>query len=179
MAGVSPFDYISKPQLQQQVKSLVSEACVSGVRIQQLRTLHRSMMKHQKNQHDLFNIPVDPIAFNIPDYDKVITEPMDLGLVKTRLEEVRPFRSFSHSGPTAAVVYFGLVHSRGIFVYRDTTLPPRAMPTMCGWCSLTLSGLTLSATGSTQPPPPCPSSSRRRYRSSSVLQCCNRVVCRC
>ena len=87
LARVSPFDYVTKEHLQMHVRALVAEASNSGVRVQQLRTLHASLMKHQKNPHELFNIPVDPVALLIPDYDKVVRQPMDLGLIKRRLED--------------------------------------------------------------------------------------------
>ena len=80
------------------VRALVAEASNSGVRVQQLRSLHASLMKHQKNPHELFNIPVDPVALLIPDYEKVIKEPMDLGLIKRRLEE--GYYSSGWSSPT-------------------------------------------------------------------------------
>ena len=35
----------------------------------------------------VFNVPVDPVKLKIPDYFKTITEPMDLGTIKTRLEQ--------------------------------------------------------------------------------------------
>ncbi|KAF5191962.1 Transcription factor gte12, partial [Thalictrum thalictroides] len=34
-----------------------------------------------------FRNPVDPIAMNIPDYFKIISEPMDLGTIKSKLEK--------------------------------------------------------------------------------------------
>ena len=33
-----------------------------------------------------FNEPVDPVKLNIPDYDTIITNPMDLGTVRSRIE---------------------------------------------------------------------------------------------
>ncbi|KAE9602931.1 hypothetical protein Lal_00049956 [Lupinus albus] len=35
----------------------------------------------------VFNKPVDPIALNIPDYFTIISQPMDLGTIKTKLEK--------------------------------------------------------------------------------------------
>merc|ERR1719163_1619519 len=32
-----------------------------------------------------FNTPVDPVTLNIPNYNKVVTKPMDLGTAKSRL----------------------------------------------------------------------------------------------
>lgn len=41
----SPFDYVSKQQLEMHIRALVAEASNSGVRVQQLRTLLRQLMK--------------------------------------------------------------------------------------------------------------------------------------
>jgi hypothetical protein len=35
----------------------------------------------------VFNEPVDPIKLNIPDYFKIITKPMDLGTIRSRLDK--------------------------------------------------------------------------------------------
>lgn len=51
--------------------------------MKQCETLLNRLMK-QKNA-PIFNSPVDIIAYNIPDYFKVIKRPMDFGTVKTKL----------------------------------------------------------------------------------------------
>ncbi|KAK4802068.1 hypothetical protein SAY86_000271 [Trapa natans] len=52
---------------------------------QQCSTLLKKLMNHQCGWP--FNQPVDPVALNIPDYFSVISEPMDLGTVKSKLEK--------------------------------------------------------------------------------------------
>ncbi|KAK4742728.1 hypothetical protein SAY87_000729 [Trapa incisa] len=51
---------------------------------QQCSTLLKKLMNHQCGWP--FNQPVDPVALNIPDYFSVVSEPMDLGTVKSKLE---------------------------------------------------------------------------------------------
>ncbi|KAK9088172.1 hypothetical protein Scep_027254 [Stephania cephalantha] len=55
----------------------------SGV-MQQCGALLRKLMNHQFGF--LFNQPVKPSALQIPDYFDIISEPMDLGSVKKKLE---------------------------------------------------------------------------------------------
>jgi Bromodomain len=45
------------------------------------------MLFHPKNINQVFNMPVDPIALNLPDYFHKIKYPMDLGTVKSRLQK--------------------------------------------------------------------------------------------
>lgn len=47
--------------------------------------LLKEIMKHPSAVW--FLSPVDPIRLNIPDYNKIITKPMDFGTVKTKLEQ--------------------------------------------------------------------------------------------
>ncbi|KAI3884899.1 hypothetical protein MKW92_003694 [Papaver armeniacum] len=47
----------------------------------------RKLMTHPGSW--IFNTPVDPIELNIPDYFSIITEPMDLGTVKHKLQAKR------------------------------------------------------------------------------------------
>ncbi|XP_061348090.1 transcription factor GTE11-like, partial [Gastrolobium bilobum] len=43
---------------------------------------------HKEKRHGwAFNKPVDPVALNIPDYFTVISHPMDLGTIKSKLEK--------------------------------------------------------------------------------------------
>jgi len=54
-----------------------------------MRQLVARLMAHPThNRRGLFNRPVDPVALGIPDYHIIITKPMDLGTVKTRLFSV-------------------------------------------------------------------------------------------
>lgn len=48
-------------------------------------TLLRKLMSNPWSS--IFNKPVDPVALNIPDYFSVITNPMDLGTVKSKLDK--------------------------------------------------------------------------------------------
>ncbi|KAK6123943.1 hypothetical protein DH2020_042288 [Rehmannia glutinosa] len=43
----------------------------------------KELMNHQAGW--IFNEPVDPVKWNIPDYFSIITEPMDLGTIKRKL----------------------------------------------------------------------------------------------
>lgn len=51
-----------------------------------LRPIVQKLMAHPRN-NDIFNTPVDPIALNLHDYEQRVRVPMDLGTVKSRLEE--------------------------------------------------------------------------------------------
>ncbi|KAF9620866.1 hypothetical protein IFM89_015107 [Coptis chinensis] len=44
----------------------------------------KKLMSHKKGW--AFNTPVDPVAYGIPDYFTIITKPMDLGTIKSKLE---------------------------------------------------------------------------------------------
>lgn len=50
-------------------------------------SLLKQLMKHKRAY--AFNQPVDPVAFNIPDYFDVIKRPMDLGTVNEKLNQDR------------------------------------------------------------------------------------------
>ncbi|KAK9088176.1 hypothetical protein Scep_027258 [Stephania cephalantha] len=52
--------------------------------MQQCGSLLRKLMNHQYGF--VFNQPVDPVALQIPDYFDIISEPMDLGTIKKKLE---------------------------------------------------------------------------------------------
>ncbi|KAK9086059.1 hypothetical protein Sjap_026470 [Stephania japonica] len=56
-----------------------------GTRVmQQCGSLLRKLMNHQYGF--VFNKPVDPVVLQIPDYFDIISEPMDLGTIKKKLE---------------------------------------------------------------------------------------------
>jgi len=44
----------------------------------------KPLMNHQNGW--VFNVPVDPVELNLPDYFDIIKRPMDLGTVQRRLE---------------------------------------------------------------------------------------------
>ncbi|CAM9233171.1 unnamed protein product, partial [Phaeothamnion confervicola] len=54
-----------------------------------LRALLNRLMKSTANRNDTFNTPVDHVALNLPTYREVVTEPMDLGTIKGRLQELQ------------------------------------------------------------------------------------------
>lgn len=56
---------------------------------QQCSSILKTLMTHPAGW--VFNEPVDPVALNIPDYFSIISEPMDLGTIKTKLEEYMYF----------------------------------------------------------------------------------------
>lgn len=51
----------------------------------QCSTILKKLMSHEAGW--VFNTPVDPVALNIPDYFSIISAPMDLGTVKSKLEK--------------------------------------------------------------------------------------------
>ncbi|CAA3020705.1 transcription factor GTE12-like [Olea europaea subsp. europaea] len=56
---------------------------------EQYSKILRSLMGHPHGF--AFNQPIDPVKLKIPDYSSIITEPMDLGKIKCKLEENRYF----------------------------------------------------------------------------------------
>jgi len=44
----------------------------------------RRLMEHKANK-GIFNVPVDPVALEIPEYPRIIRNPMDLGTIRKRL----------------------------------------------------------------------------------------------
>ncbi|KAF3449831.1 hypothetical protein FNV43_RR05910 [Rhamnella rubrinervis] len=51
----------------------------------QCSTILKKLMSHESAW--VFNTPVDPVALNIPDYFSIITSPMDLGTIKSKLDK--------------------------------------------------------------------------------------------
>ncbi|GMN43415.1 hypothetical protein TIFTF001_012624 [Ficus carica] len=51
----------------------------------QCSTILKKLMSHEAGW--VFNTPVNPVALNIPDYFSIISAPMDLGTVKSKLEK--------------------------------------------------------------------------------------------
>ncbi|KAA8519580.1 hypothetical protein F0562_013796 [Nyssa sinensis] len=52
---------------------------------QQCSSILKKLITHPAGW--VFNKPVDPVQLNIPDYFSIISEPMDLGTIKTKLED--------------------------------------------------------------------------------------------
>ena len=51
-----------------------------------LAPLLRKLMESKHNR-GVFNEPVDPVALNIPEYPSIVTEPMDLGTIRQKLDD--------------------------------------------------------------------------------------------
>jgi len=80
----NPF-YISSPAfIANHIKSLRLEAELFPMR----QLIARIMSHLTHNRKGLFNSPVDTVALNLPDYNRIIKKPMDLGTVKARLHAV-------------------------------------------------------------------------------------------
>ncbi|XP_077219981.1 transcription factor GTE12-like isoform X2 [Tasmannia lanceolata] len=57
---------------------------MDGVRMRQCAVILKKLMTHRDGW--VFNHPVDPVQLKIPDYFSIISEPMDLGTIKCKLE---------------------------------------------------------------------------------------------
>ncbi|KAF3793375.1 Transcription factor [Nymphaea thermarum] len=106
---------------------------VDGDMMKQCASLLKKLMSHQFGW--VFNHPVDPVKLNIPDYFTIITKPMDLGTVKSKLESklylvVQDFASdvrltFSNAmqyNPPGNDVHLMAKSLNGIFNKKWTTL---------------------------------------------------------
>ncbi|KAH9109238.1 hypothetical protein LEN26_001466 [Aphanomyces euteiches] len=84
---ISYLDSMTEAQLDEHIKSLRFNFCghISLVELKnRLMPLLTSLMETENGW--VFNSPVDPVQWNIPDYLEVIKCPMDLGTIKKRLE---------------------------------------------------------------------------------------------
>ena len=52
----------------------------------------KKLMEHEYGW--IFNQPVDPVELKLPDYYETITQPMDLGTVKKKLENGQADKAF-------------------------------------------------------------------------------------
>lgn len=75
---LSPLDAASADEIRQHVRDVRRE-----VFSRPLLALITRLMFHKSN-HGLFNVRVDPVAWNIPHYLEVVKRPMDLSLVKSK-----------------------------------------------------------------------------------------------
>uniref|UniRef100_K3WEQ4 histone acetyltransferase n=1 Tax=Globisporangium ultimum (strain ATCC 200006 / CBS 805.95 / DAOM BR144) TaxID=431595 RepID=K3WEQ4_GLOUD len=75
---LSPLDIASLEQIRQHVRDVRRE-----VFLRPLIAIITRLMFHKYN-HGLFNVRVDPVAWNIPQYFEVVKHPMDLALVKNK-----------------------------------------------------------------------------------------------
>ncbi|KAG2530392.1 hypothetical protein JM16_001606 [Phytophthora kernoviae] len=84
---MSVLNELSNEDLASHVDSLITyyNATVSPANLKKkLEVILKGMMEHKFGW--VFNTPVDPVAFNIPNYFKIVRKPMDLGTVKKKLE---------------------------------------------------------------------------------------------
>lgn len=76
-----PNSLYNRPLHDAHVRSLRLEAELAP-----MRTILSKLMNHAKyNRRGIFNSPVDPIALGLPDYERIVTKPMDLGTIKAKL----------------------------------------------------------------------------------------------
>lgn len=75
---LSPLDIASAEQVRQHLRDVRRE-----VFLRPLVAIITRLMFHKYN-HGLFNVRVDPVAWNIPHYLEVVKHPMDLSLVKNK-----------------------------------------------------------------------------------------------
>lgn len=75
---LSPLDVASADQIRQHLKDVRREMF-----LRPLLAIITRLMFHKYN-HGLFNVRVDPVAWNIPHYFEVVKQPMDLALVKNK-----------------------------------------------------------------------------------------------
>ncbi|OQR96654.1 histone acetyltransferase, partial [Thraustotheca clavata] len=81
---VRPFQKMNRSQIALHVKTLKCDSRIR--RFRKFMVILTKLMEHPRNCNGVFNIPVDPIAMNLPTYNDVICEPMDLGTIKKRLD---------------------------------------------------------------------------------------------
>jgi Histone acetylation protein/Bromodomain len=84
--NIPPFpDPLQNPRLlRNHVAAVRLEADLYPLRL----ILSRLMFHPTHNRKGIFNHPVDPVALGLPDYDRIIKRPMDLGTVKRRLHAI-------------------------------------------------------------------------------------------
>jgi len=89
------------PSLPFSMDRLRVEAHIDSLRVERIqinvRTLLRRLVEHKHNK-GVFNEPVDPVALRIPDYPRIVKNPMDLGTIRKRLDggyykELEQFKS--------------------------------------------------------------------------------------
>lgn len=81
------------PSLPLSMTKQAVEEHLDSLKVEQMQQilfpLLRKLMENTKLNGGIFNEPVDAIALNIPEYNKVITKPMDFGTVRRRLDDGR------------------------------------------------------------------------------------------
>eukprot|EP00924_Labyrinthula_sp_SR-Ha-C_P013817 snap_masked-scaffold_5-processed-gene-14.22-mRNA-1 protein AED:0.37 eAED:0.37 QI:0/-1/0/1/-1/1/1/0/1300 len=86
VSGTGP-NYFWSLSNRQFIKSHLRSLATDKLMVKLLPILRR-LIEHKHNK-GVFNEPVDVVKFNIPHYAKVISEPMDLGTIRNKLEERR------------------------------------------------------------------------------------------
>ena len=61
-----------------------AEACNGLLTLRQCTSLLKPLLK--LDAASAFLVPVDPVSLNLPDYPKIVKEPMDLGTIQKKLE---------------------------------------------------------------------------------------------
>lgn len=92
--GAKKYGYSKKLDNLQKGKKQIMDGC----KIRQCSRILNKLMTHPVGW--VFNQPVDPVKLNIPDYFSIISEPMDLGTIKSKLES----KSYSDTEEFAADV---------------------------------------------------------------------------
>lgn len=80
VAGGIKCGYMRKLDNRQKRKKQIMDGC----KIRQCSAILNKLMTHPAGW--VFNQPVDPVKLNIPDYFSIISQPMDLGTIKSKLE---------------------------------------------------------------------------------------------
>lgn len=94
VAGVKKCGFVRKLDNRQKGKKQVMDGC----KVRQCSAILNKLITHPAGW--VFNQPVDPVKLNIPDYFSIISHPMDLGTIKSKLET----KSYSDTEEFAADV---------------------------------------------------------------------------
>ncbi|XXG46757.1 hypothetical protein AAC387_Pa02g1520 [Persea americana] len=92
--GVKKCGFVRKLDNRQKGKKQVMDGC----KVRQCSAILNKLITHPAGW--VFNQPVDPVKLNIPDYFSIISHPMDLGTIKSKLET----KSYSDTEEFAADV---------------------------------------------------------------------------
>ncbi|KDO28005.1 hypothetical protein SPRG_07284 [Saprolegnia parasitica CBS 223.65] len=84
LTRVRPLANLSRDQIALHVETLRCDSRLQ--RFRRLAPLLQRLMEHARNTKGLFNVPVDPIALNLPTYNAIVAHPMDLGTIKKTLD---------------------------------------------------------------------------------------------
>ncbi|XP_065879278.1 transcription factor GTE12 isoform X2 [Euphorbia lathyris] len=82
-SGMEELQPMKKQKMMEELQSMKKQKMDRGV-MQQCFSLVKSLITHPSGW--VFREPVDPVALNIPDYFSIISKPMDLGTISSKLE---------------------------------------------------------------------------------------------